>query len=130
MNHDHDPKKPLTIAITGNLNVTRDDWEALMRQLLAANSRQETLPKPRSIKVPEKDGKLPRLAFSAKETAQILGISQNTVYRLLYRGLLKSSLAIRSKVIAKSEIERFLRDTSEGSRGLESPRLDWRLENR
>jgi len=111
---NHDPKRPLTIAITGNLNVTRDDWEALVRQLLAANSRQETLPKPRSIKVPENDGKLPRLAFSAKETAQILGISQNTVYRLLYRGLLKSSLAIRRKVIAKSEIERFLRDTSEG----------------
>ena len=109
---NNDPKKSLTIAITGNLTIARDEWEHLMRQLLAANPQPERPPQVQSIKVPEDDGKLPRLAFSVKETAEILGISQQTVYRLICRGLLKSSLALRSKMIAKSEIERFLRDTT------------------
>jgi predicted DNA-binding transcriptional regulator AlpA len=106
--------KTMTIAITGNLTVARDEWNQLMRELLVAISAEGAFSKTPHFKVPEGEGKLPRLAFSAKETAEILGISQNTVYRLLYRGLLKSSLALRSKVIARSEIERFLRDTSRG----------------
>ncbi len=107
-----DLKKPLTISITGNLTIARDEWEYVMRELLAINPQLETPPQARSIKVPEGDGKLPRLAFTVKETAEILGTSQQTVYRLIHRGLLKSSLALRTKVIAKSEIERFLKDTS------------------
>jgi hypothetical protein len=46
------------------------------------------------------------------ETAEILGLSYQTVYRLLQRGLLRSSSALRCKIIAKTEIERFLRETS------------------
>jgi len=106
-----DTKKPITIAITGNLTIAPDEWDHMMRQLLATNPQLETPSQARSFQLPEVDGKLPRLAFSVKETAEIVGISQATVYRLIYRGLLKSSLALRSKVIAKSEIERFLRDT-------------------
>jgi excisionase family DNA binding protein len=54
---------------------------------------------------------LPRLAFSMKETAEILGISYSSVHRLTRRGLLKSSAAFRHKLIPKSEIERFLAST-------------------
>lgn len=107
-----DPKKPLTISISGSLTIARDECDHLIRQLLAANPQPGTPPQARSFKLPEGDGKLPRLAFSVKETAEILGISQPTVYRLLYRKLLKSSLALRNKMIAKTEIERFLKDTS------------------
>jgi DNA-directed RNA polymerase specialized sigma24 family protein len=52
-----------------------------------------------------------RLAYSMSETAKLLGISYISVQRLLKRGLLRSSSALRHKVIAHSEIERFLRDS-------------------
>jgi excisionase family DNA binding protein len=55
---------------------------------------------------------LPRLAYSLDETAQILGVSKITVYRLLERGLLKSSTAMRHKLIPVTEIERFLQETT------------------
>ena len=48
-----------------------------------------------------------------RETAEILGISYITVHRLLQRGLLRSSKALRCKIISKAEIERFLRQTVE-----------------
>jgi DNA-directed RNA polymerase specialized sigma24 family protein len=44
-----------------------------------------------------------------QETATILGCSYITVHRLLKRGLLKSSTALRHKLIPASEIERFLK---------------------
>jgi len=57
--------------------------------------------------------KLPRLAYTMQETADILGVSYITVHRLLKRGLLKSSTALRHKLIPASEIERFLESTLE-----------------
>jgi excisionase family DNA binding protein len=56
---------------------------------------------------------LPRLAYTMQETADILGVSYITVHRLLKRGLLKSSTALRHKLIPASEIERFLKSTLE-----------------
>ena len=46
-----------------------------------------------------------------REAAEILGVSYITVHRLLKRGELRSSDAIRNKVIPRAEIERFLRDS-------------------
>ena len=109
---NHDPKEPLTIAVTCNLTITHDQLENLIRHLPAAGPEPVTPPQTRNLKLPEVGGKLPRLAYTVKETAEILGISPPTVYRLLGRGLLRSSLALRNKLIAKSEIERFLKDTS------------------
>jgi excisionase family DNA binding protein len=54
---------------------------------------------------------LPRLAYTMQETAKILGVSYITVHRLLKRGLLKSSRALRHKLIPATEIERFLRES-------------------
>jgi excisionase family DNA binding protein len=55
---------------------------------------------------------LPKLAYSVKETAEILGINYFTVHRLIKRGLLRSSNALRHKLIPKTEIERFLSSTT------------------
>lgn len=55
---------------------------------------------------------LPRLAFTMAETAEILGVSYITVHRLLKRGKLRASDAIRNKVIPRTEIERFLREST------------------
>jgi len=54
---------------------------------------------------------LPRLAYTMQETAKILGVSYITIHRLLKRGLLHSSSALRHKLIPGSEIERFLKAT-------------------
>jgi len=54
---------------------------------------------------------LPRLAYTMRETAKILGVSYITVHRLLKRGKLRASDAIRNKVIPLTEIERFLRES-------------------
>jgi predicted site-specific integrase-resolvase len=54
---------------------------------------------------------LPRLAFTMRETAEIIGVNYQTVYRLNKRGLLRSSGALRTKLFSKAEIERFLAST-------------------
>lgn len=54
---------------------------------------------------------VPKLAYTMEETAHALGISYITVHRLLKRGLLKSSKALRHKMIPVTEIERFLKET-------------------
>jgi len=46
-----------------------------------------------------------------RETAEILGVSYITVFRLLKRGKLRASDAFRTKIISRTEIERFLRDS-------------------
>jgi predicted site-specific integrase-resolvase len=56
---------------------------------------------------------LPRLAYTMRETAEILGISYISVHRLLKRGILKSSTALRHKLIPATEIQRFLNSTLE-----------------
>lgn len=58
-----------------------------------------------------KDGVPGRLAYSLKETAEMLGICDKSVRRLILRGLIRPSRALRHVLIPKTEIERFLRDT-------------------
>lgn len=54
---------------------------------------------------------LPRLAYSVRETASMLGVSEKSVRRLVVRGLLRPSRALRHLLIPRSEIERFLKET-------------------
>jgi len=55
----------------------------------------------------------PRLAYSRIETAEILGLSAPSVDRLTKRGLLRPSRATRRPLYSRTEIERFLAETSE-----------------
>ena len=66
-----------------------------------------------TIETTEKTPALPRLAYTMEETAEILGVSYITVHRLLKRGLLRSSTALRHKLIPMTEIQRFLRESME-----------------
>ena len=50
---------------------------------------------------------LMRMAFSVRETAEILGVSDKTVRRLIDRKLLHASRALRHLLIPKKEIEVF-----------------------
>ena len=56
-----------------------------------------------------------KLAHTVTETAQILGISTRSVHRLLGRGLLHASKALRKILIPRTEIEKFLSETTEGN---------------
>lgn len=52
---------------------------------------------------------LPRLLFSVRETAHMIGgISEKSVYRLVQRGLLKCSPALRHKMITADSIKTFV----------------------
>jgi len=50
-----------------------------------------------------------RMAYGVDETAAILGLSKITIYRLIARGALRSSGPLRTKIISRDEIQRFLR---------------------
>lgn len=50
--------------------------------------------------------------YSLKEAAAVMGVSPQTIRRLLKRGLLHSSNALRTKQIHHSEFERYRRETS------------------
>lgn len=65
---------------------------------------KETEKTPESKPAPE----LPRLAFTLNEFAQMMGMSYITAYRLVQRGKLKTCGHLRTKLISKSEVDRFL----------------------
>lgn len=67
---------------------------------------------PDNIKPAEKPA-VPKLAFSMREGAECIGVSYVTMHRLIKRGLIKSSNALRTKLIARSELERFLKETAQ-----------------
>ncbi len=97
----------VTVNLSGRLSLSLQDLHKLV-----GLCREDDKPAAPPTAVPaETPAGLPRLAFSIQETAEILGISIATVYRLLARGLLKSSLALGRKLIPRSEIERFLKST-------------------
>jgi hypothetical protein len=54
-----------------------------------------------------------KLAYTMREAAGALGVSYITVHRLLKRGLLKSSSALRTKIIPVTELERFLKESTQ-----------------
>ena len=101
----------ISLKIAGEITIRA----RALKQFMPQNESPPVKPTPREtpkpITINTEDG-LPRLAFSMSETAKILGVSYISVHRLIKRGLLKSSTAVRHKLISKTEIERFLKETS------------------
>ena len=54
----------------------------------------------------------PKLALTRVEAADALNISPATLDRLVKRGLLRPSRAVRRPLFSIAEIERFLRETA------------------
>jgi excisionase family DNA binding protein len=99
----HDDKTTITLHFTGHLTI---DGEPLLSRLRAQRG-EPTL----GLQAGPFREAPARLAYSMRETADLLGVSYITVHRLLKRGLLKSSQALRHKIIPRTEIERFLKDS-------------------
>ena len=55
---------------------------------------------------------LPKLLFTIKEAAYILSVSEKSIRRFLERGLLKTSHALRTKLITRESIENFVKATT------------------
>jgi excisionase family DNA binding protein len=54
-----------------------------------------------------------KLALSRSEAASALGVSLPSLHRLVRRGLLRPSRALRRPLFSRQEIERFLQETSQ-----------------
>jgi len=54
---------------------------------------------------------LPKLLYTIKETAYLLSVSEKSVRRFLERGLLQTSKALRTKLITRESIEKFVKAT-------------------
>lgn len=100
----------ITINVTAQLTINRETIDELLRSFQRAPLDAATAGAMQ--KMDAGGGKLPRLAYSVDETAEILGISGASVRRLIVRGLLRCSQAIRHKMISRVEIERFLKETT------------------
>jgi len=59
-------------------------------------------------------GRMEQVFYSVSEVSQLFGISNKTVYRLLQRGLLQSSSALRHKRITRVSVEAFINASSNG----------------
>ena len=55
---------------------------------------------------------LPKLAVTRLEAAKIISVSPASLDRLVERGLLRPSRALRRPLFLLSELERFLRETT------------------
>jgi len=63
---------------------------------------------------PNGSGRLERLFYTVPEVSEMLAVCEKSVYRLLARGLLKSSNALRHKRITKASIDEFISTTVNG----------------
>lgn len=63
---------------------------------------------------PNGSRRVERMFYSVLEVSEMFGISQKSVYRLLARGLLTSSPALRHKRISKVSIDAFVSTASNG----------------
>ncbi|MEK7781402.1 MAG: helix-turn-helix domain-containing protein [Verrucomicrobiota bacterium] len=104
-----DDNAEVTFQFSGQMTINRQVLKGFLSELIPTNS--PAAPTQAVQVVPEPTLKPQRLAYTIKETALILGVSYKTVHRLIQRRLLKSSLALRCKIIPLSEIERFLKET-------------------
>ena|SRR5579859_6141550 len=108
---NNESKDTLTIAITGVLTIGRAELEQLLARLFQSGPGSSTP----TLNMAMRDDKPAPMGFTVKQTAELLGVGPETVYRLLKRGLLRSSSALRTKVIPRVEIERFLKETTRSS---------------
>ena len=129
-----EPTFPVVVAIHNNLKINMKNHESNSTRNMASPAvAQDSLTSAADLSVHDTGGPCQsaapelktakkaslsserfgcRLAFSVKEAAEILGVSEKTIRRLVARGLLRSSKALRHLLIPKKEIERFLETTT------------------
>jgi excisionase family DNA binding protein len=113
MNDETSGSEALVFKFSGEILVDGRQIELLLKKGLT-NSQPPYRTAPASIPSPAKASSLERrMTFGVRETAGLLGVSQKTVYRLVQRGLIRASRALRHIKIPKAEIERFLKASAD-----------------
>ena len=108
MNHETSGSEALVFRFSGEILVDGRQIELLLKKAIT-NAQPPDRTAPASIPSRTKASSLERrLMLSVKETAELLGVSQKTVYRLVQRELIRASRTLRHIKIPKAEIERFL----------------------
>jgi excisionase family DNA binding protein len=113
MNDNETSFETIVLKFSGEIHVSREQIQPLLDRFLTKTESPKSAP---SVPIPAPSKADPfkgRLMFTPKETAEILRISQKSVYRLIARGLLKTSKALRHIKIPKAEIEQFVKTQSE-----------------
>ena len=64
------------------------------------------------MKINDTNDRFKRLSYTKAEAAILLGISKPTLDRLVRRGLIKPSRALRRPLFSRQQLERFLEDTT------------------
>ena len=105
-------QKPIliTVQLSGQLSVSPEDLKMLLSNKTTPEIPQSFAVSAEKTLRPE-NSKNKRLAYTMRETAEILGVSYISVHRLIKRGLLKNSKALRTIIIPAAEIERFLKES-------------------
>src|SRR4051812_34048746 len=103
------PMASVTAAVEQLAPIIASQLQTVWTQPAMAPAEEKAAPIPKIPPLPEAPD---RLAYSLRETADLLGLSYHSVLRLTKRGLLKYSGALRLKLISKQEIERFLKSTT------------------
>src|SRR5262245_27990706 len=103
----------ITITLSGQMTLSKAVIFDIVRKLQDSTATPLAAPTSSTVAGPGLRAQGPeRLAYTMKETADLLGVSYVTVHRLLQRGLLRASAASRHKIISRREIERFLAATT------------------
>lgn len=100
----------ITVQFSGQISISPEKLKMLLSDEIHPEIPQGLSVSPEKTNWPE-NPKNKRLAYTMRETAEILGVSYITVHRLVKRGLLKNSKALRSIIIPAAEIERFLKES-------------------
>lgn len=93
-----------------NTSLTDADIEAIATRVVQLIGTQLTLPAQPPAPPQEKPEPplKPKLAYSLAELADLLVVSQATIYRLEARGLIKALPYFRTKIYPQKEVERLL----------------------
>lgn len=84
----------------------------MINHTLISDTNPEAAPLPSPIRPEWTPESMPTpLAFTVEEAAVALHVSTKTIRRLLSRGVLTSSKALRKKLIPRQQIENFLKAT-------------------
>lgn len=69
------------------------------------------LPKNKQKQSADTQSTLPKLVFTMKEAAQMLGVAYLTVHRLCMQGKLRSVAGVRRRLFTRDELDRFIHTT-------------------
>jgi excisionase family DNA binding protein len=103
------PEATVSLTFTGQITIDRESLINLFGDALTeSNNQQTTFRMPITYRSTKYGQRMPQMAYSMTEAADIFGVSRTTVWRWVKSGELRSSRLFCHTLISKTEIERVL----------------------